>query len=67
MAGIDGALKRYYLIVQPFFFCASNNSLEPVSLTAVSPCRSMSECKELASTQRVTSMPASPQDRSRLF
>jgi transposase len=26
---IDGALKRYRLIVQPFFFCASNHSIEP--------------------------------------
>jgi hypothetical protein len=26
---INGALKRYHLIVQPFFFCASNHSIEP--------------------------------------
>ena len=25
IAGGSGALKRYYLIVQPFFFCASNS------------------------------------------
>ena len=24
--GIGGALKRYHLMVQPFFFCASNHS-----------------------------------------
>jgi hypothetical protein len=27
--GIGGALKRYHLMVQPFFFCASNHSIEP--------------------------------------
>jgi hypothetical protein len=27
--GNGGALKRYHLIVQPFFFCASNHSIEP--------------------------------------
>jgi hypothetical protein len=26
---IGGALKRYHLMVQPFFFCASNHSIEP--------------------------------------
>ena len=63
VAGLEGALKRYYPIVQPFFFCASNHSIEPVSLIAVTRCRFMSECKELASTQRVTSTPASPQEQ----
>jgi hypothetical protein len=29
IAGIGGALKRYHLMVQPFFFCASNHSIEP--------------------------------------
>jgi hypothetical protein len=27
--GIGGALKRYHLIVLPFFFCTSNHSIEP--------------------------------------
>ena len=27
--GIGGALKRYHLMVQPFFFCASDHSTEP--------------------------------------
>jgi hypothetical protein len=27
--GIGEALKRYHLMVQPFFFCASNHSIEP--------------------------------------
>ena len=27
--GIGGALKRYHLMVQPFFSCASNHSIEP--------------------------------------
>ena len=31
--GIGGALKRYHLMVQPFFFCASNHSIEPGSGT----------------------------------
>ena len=26
---IGGALKRYHLMVQPFFFCDSNHSIEP--------------------------------------
>jgi hypothetical protein len=25
----SGALKRYHLMVQPFFFCASDHSTEP--------------------------------------
>jgi hypothetical protein len=29
MAGIDGAPKRYHLMVQRFFFRASNHSIEP--------------------------------------
>jgi len=29
LRGIGGALKRYHLMVQPFFFCASNHSIEP--------------------------------------
>ena len=24
-----GSLKRHHLIVQPFFFCASNHTIEP--------------------------------------
>ena len=27
--GTGGALKRYHLMVQPFFFCASDHSTEP--------------------------------------
>jgi hypothetical protein len=27
--GIGGALKRNHQMVQPFFFCASNHSIEP--------------------------------------
>jgi hypothetical protein len=27
--GIGGALKRYHLMVQPFFSCASSHSIEP--------------------------------------
>ena len=29
IAGIGETLKRYHLIVQPFFFCASSHSFEP--------------------------------------
>ena len=29
IAGVGEALKRYHLMVQPFFFCASNHSIEP--------------------------------------
>ena len=29
IAGIGRTLKRYHLIVQPFFFCASSHSFEP--------------------------------------
>jgi hypothetical protein len=29
IAGIGRTLKRYHLIVQPFFFCASTHSTEP--------------------------------------
>jgi hypothetical protein len=29
IAGIGGAVTRYHLIVQPFFFCALNHSIEP--------------------------------------
>jgi hypothetical protein len=29
IAGIGRTLKRYHLIVQPFFFCASTHSIEP--------------------------------------
>ena len=30
IAGVSaGALKRYHLMVQPFFFCASDHSFEP--------------------------------------
>jgi hypothetical protein len=29
IGGIGAARKRYHLMVQPFFFCASNHSIEP--------------------------------------
>jgi hypothetical protein len=34
MTGASAGFNKYHLMVQPFFFCASNHSIEPEPATA---------------------------------
>jgi hypothetical protein len=53
IAGVSaGLLKRYHLMVQPFFFCASNHSIEPGAYTVLVGC-GLSRCSAACAFRRV--------------